>query len=146
MAKVKAELVVPASLAEAWDLYFDCRRWPAWVDQFHAVESLEPPYPDVDGRLTWRSGSSGRGTVTETVLEHEPRRLHRIRFEDPQAEGELTTTFEMQGAGTKVRLDLVYGLKQPALFGPVTDRLFVRGPQRSSLQRSLQALRAEAGA
>jgi len=144
MGKVSEELLVPASLAEVWDLYFTDSTWPTWADQFHAVESVSENYPETGGQLVWRSGPAGRGTVTETVLEHEPRRLHRIRFADQHAEGEQTTTFALEGQGTKVSLALVYGLMHAGPLGPVTDRLFVRTQMRRSLIRSLQGLASEA--
>ena len=37
MGKVAEEVLIPASLAEVWDLYFEPDRWRAWVDEFHAV-------------------------------------------------------------------------------------------------------------
>ena len=144
VGKVSEEEKIPAPLADVWDLYFDPKVWPAWVDQFHAVDTIEPPYPEEGGRLVWHSGQAGRGQVTETVIEHEHRRLHRIRFADPASEGELLTTFEIDGDGTKVKLDLVYGLLQPGFFGPITDRLFVRSQMASSLSRSLSNLCVEA--
>jgi Polyketide cyclase / dehydrase and lipid transport len=144
MGKVAEELLIPASLAEVWDLYFEPKAWPAWVDEFHAVDSIGGGYPQAGGTLAWRSGPSGRGQVTETVLEHEPRRLHRIRYRDPHSEGEQLTTFAIEGEATKVRIELVYGLMQPGVFGPITDRLFVRSQMRAALARSLESLRAEA--
>jgi hypothetical protein len=142
MGQVAEEIVVPASLAETWDFYFEPRSWPGWVDGFHSVEQSSG-YPESGGTLRWRGVPSGRGTVAETVLEHEPRRLHRIRYSDPESEGELLTTFAIEGDGTRVRQELVYGLVQPGLFGPLTDRFFVRSQMRRSLVRSLGRLRAE---
>ena len=144
MGKVAEELLIPASLAEVWDLYFEPQRWRAWVDEFDAVESISDDFPEVGGKLVWRSGPAGRGQVVETVLEHEPRRLHKIHFADPHSEGEQLTTFAIEGEGTKVKLDLVYGLMQPGYLGPITDRLFIRGQMRGSLGRTLEGLRVEA--
>ena len=144
MGKVAEELLIPASLAEVWDLYFKPSTWPAWVDELNGVDSISDRYPEAGGTLTWRSGPSGRGQVTETVLEHEPRRIHRIRYRDPHSEGEQLTTFAIEGEGTKVRIELVYGLMEPGVFGPITDRLFVRSQMRAALARSLEGLRAEA--
>ena len=67
MGKVAEELLIPASLAEVWDLYFEPQRWRAWVDEFHAVESISDDFPEVGGKLVWRSGPAGRGQVVETV-------------------------------------------------------------------------------
>ena len=144
MGRVSAELLIPASLAEVWDIYFEPRSWQSWVDEFHAVDSISDGYPEIGGKLVWHSGAAGRGQVVETVLDHEPRRLHRIRFADPHAEGEQLTTFEIAGEGTKVGLELVYGLMAPGVFGPITDRLFIRSQMRAMLVRSLKGLRAEA--
>ena len=145
MGKVSEELLIPAPLADVWDLYFERRGWPMWVDQLRTVVSLEEGYPEAGGKLVWKSGPAGRGTVHETVLEHDHRRLHRINFKDDASEGEQTTTFRMEGTGTVVKLDLVYGLLQAGPLGPLTDRLFIRSQMRRMLQRSLQGLRAEAG-
>ena len=144
MGRVSAERVIGASLAEVWDLYFEPRSWGAWVDEFHAVDSISNGYPEIGGKLVWHSGAAGRGQVVETVLDHEPRRLHRIRFADPHAEGEQLTRFEIAGEGTKVDIELVYGLMGPGVFGPITDRLFIRSQMRDMLVRSLERLRAEA--
>jgi hypothetical protein len=144
VGKVAEELVIPASLAEVWDTYFEPSTWPAWVDELQAVDSISDSYPEAGAKLVWRSGPSGRGQVHETVLEHEPRRLHRIRYRDPHSEGEQLTTFEIEGEGTKVRIELVYGLMEPGVFGPITDRLFVRSQMRAALVRSLEGLRSEA--
>jgi hypothetical protein len=144
MGRVSAELVIGASLAEVWDLYFEPRTWPAWVDEFEAIDSSEDGYPDVGGRLVWHSGAAGRGRVEERVLDHEWRRLHRIHFADPHAEGEQLTTFEIAGGGTKVKIELVYGLQAPGVFGPITDRLFIRSQMRAMLGRTLERLRLEA--
>src|SRR5688572_16314931 len=146
MGKVAEDLLVPATLAEVWDLYFQSETWPAWVDQFNRVETLDSGYPVAGGRLIWQSGPAGRGTVTESVLEHDPRSLHRIRYRDDSSEGELLTTFAIEGDATKVKLDLVYGLLEPSPLGPITDLLFIRSQMRGSLRRSLEALAAEARA
>ncbi len=95
MSSVEASVEIEAPLAEVWGLYFDPERWPAWVDGLEAVDSMEAGYPDAGGTLAWHSNAAGRGRVRERVVAHEPRGLHRIAFEDPQAIGELETTFEM---------------------------------------------------
>jgi len=144
MATVEAEIVVPASLAEVWDLYFSRPTWPSWVDEFRGITESGEGYPEEGGTLVWYSGPAGRGAVTETVLEHEPRRSHRIRYLDENSEGEQLTTFEIAGEGkTKVSLELEYGLVAPT-FLPFTDRFFVRPQLRNSLIRTLEGLRAEA--
>jgi hypothetical protein len=143
MAKVSESTLVAASLAETWDYYFDPRGWPAWVDQFHAVARRDESYPEAGSRLRWRSVTAGRGEVDERVLEHEPRRRHRIAFSDPESEGELTTTFAIEGESTRVTQELEYRLRGGGPLSLLTDLLFVRSQQRRSLERSLARLRHE---
>lgn len=148
MREVEAATEIDAPLAEVWDLYFDRGRWAAWVDGFGSVISADG-YPEPGGRLVWRSTAAGRGEVRERVLAHEPRRLHRIEFTDPGATGELETTFEMLPAGeherrVRVAQRLSYSLTGGGPLRGLTDRLFIRPQMRSSLQRSLAELRAEA--
>lgn len=142
MSEVAEAVTVQATLAETWDYHFDPRWWPTWVDGFQAVVASEG-YPESGGTLRWRSTPHGRGEVTETVLEHRPRRLHRVEFADSQSEGELTTSFEVRGEGTLVSQRLSYRLRSVGPFAWVTDRLFIRSQQRRSLQRSLQRLKHE---
>ena len=151
MGEVEASVEVDAPLAEVWDLYFDERRWASWVDGFSSTGS-STDYPERGGRLSWRSTPAGRGAVNETVLEHQPRTLHRISYEDPSSRGQLETRFEMVPAGedgerrTKVTQKMSYELTEPGLFGGVTDFLFIRSQMRRSLQRSLAELGIEARA
>jgi hypothetical protein len=142
MAQVAESVHVAASLAETWDHYFFERGWSLWVDGFHAVERAEG-YPGAGGSLRWRSTPAGRGTVTEHVLEHEPRRLHRIAFGDPSTTGELATAFEIDGDGTKVTQKLDYKLRDTGAFAWLTDRFFVRSQMRRSLSRSLERFKHE---
>jgi hypothetical protein len=142
MARVTESAEVSASLAEVWAFYFDAERWPAWVDGFGEVEA-QTGYPEAGGSLRWRSGPAGRGVVTEHVLEHEPRRLHRIAFADPESAGELRTEFAIAGEGTRVTQVLDYRLRRRGPFARVTDVLFVRSQVRGSMQRSLGRLKHE---
>lgn len=143
MGRVSHSLLVEASLAETWRHYFDPRGWPNWVDGFHAVEASEG-YPEAGGTLRWRSVPAGRGTVTERVLEHEPRRRHRIEFADPQSRGELVTEFELEGPGTRVTVSMDYRLASAGPLARITDLLFVRGQIASSVRRSLERFKHDA--
>jgi uncharacterized protein YndB with AHSA1/START domain len=147
MAETKASVEIDAPLADVWELYFDPARWASWVDGFAAVDSSEG-YPDLGGELVWRSTPAGRGRVSERVVEHRPRSLHRIEFVDPAATGSLTTTFAMQPAAegrlTRVEQRLEYSLLTGGPLRPITDLLFIRPQMRRSLERSLAELRLEA--
>ena len=142
MSEVSASVAVSASLAEVWDLHFDPSGWPVWADGFGAVVSSEG-YPEAGGRLRWRSTSAGRGEVSEEVLEHRPRGLHTVAFTDPQTEGELTSSFVIEGDQVRVTQRLDYRLRSGGPLSTLTDTLFIRSQQRRSLQRSLDALKRE---
>jgi uncharacterized membrane protein len=136
-------ITVQASLADAWDYYFQPRGWPAWVDGFHAVDGSHG-YPEEGGTLIWSSTPAGRGQVTEQVLAHEPRKLHRISFTDPESSGELETTFEISGdEKTTVGLQLTYALASGGAFAWLAERFFVRGQVAKSLRRTLLRYRLE---
>jgi uncharacterized membrane protein len=143
VGKLSESDLVNASLAETWDLYFEPRSWPMWVDGFASVQSSDG-YPEDGGTLVWRSTPAGRGTVTERVLEHQPRRRHRIEYSDPQSGGELLARFEIEGDATRVTLELDYSLPGGGPFTWLTDRLFVRPQVARSLQRTLAAFKREA--
>jgi uncharacterized protein YndB with AHSA1/START domain len=150
MASVADSVHVAAPVDAVWRLYFDPATWPAWVDGFGSVESSDG-YPERGGTLRWRSTPAGRGTVSERVVEHEPRRLHRIEFSDPESEGELATAFECEqspggGEGTRVSQEVVYRVRDAGLLTRLTDPIFIRPQFGRSLRRSLERLRIEAEA
>jgi hypothetical protein len=142
VSQATASILVKASLAETWDHYFDPRGWSVWVDGFQAAESADG-YPEAGGTLRWRSVQAGRGRVTERVLEHSPRTLHRISFSDPQTEGELLTEMAIEGDGTRVTLTMDYRLGGRGPFTWASDRLFVRTQVRRSLERTVLRLKHE---
>jgi hypothetical protein len=145
VSRITESLLVDASLKEVWDLYFDPVRWRAWVDGFAAVERSDG-YPKVDGTLIWRSNPAGRGTVTERVVEHTPRTRHRIEWSDPESSGELLSEFAVEGDSVRTTLTLDYRLARGGPFAVLTERFFVRGQVRRSVQRSLLRLKHEAEA
>lgn len=146
MGTVSASIVIDAPLAAVWDYYFEPRTWPAWVDQFGRVESSEG-YPERGGTLSWGSTSAGRGKVTERVIEHEPRSLHRVEYADPESEGTLEVRFGIEPGegtgGTRVEQAMDYTITSGGPFTGITDVLFVRTQVRRSLERSLARLRVE---
>ena len=148
MATIAESVVVRAPLADTWERYLDPRGWPAWVDGFGGVEASDG-YPEAGGTLRWHSVPAGRGTVSELVLEHEPRRRHRIAFSDPDSEGELTATFAIEPGSeerpaTRVSLEFEYRLLRRGPFMRLSDVFFIRSQLRGSIQRSLARFRAEA--
>jgi hypothetical protein len=144
VSTISETVVVDASLADAWDYYFDLGGWPAWVDGFARVVASDG-YPEAGGTLRWSSIPAGRGEVAERVIEHEHRRLHRVAFRDPSSAGELTTTFAIEGNGTRIAQRLEYRLVSSGPFAWLTDRLFIGSQVRGSMRRSLDRLALELG-
>lgn len=140
MGVAEDSVLVEASLAETWDAYFDPAGWPEWVDAFAGVVSTDG-YPLHGGRLVWRTGPAGRGEVTEEVIAHEPRTLHRVQFSDPTMTGELETRFGLEGPGTRVSQAMSYSLAERGVFA-FLGALFVRSQVKRSLQRSLLGLQS----
>jgi uncharacterized protein YndB with AHSA1/START domain len=149
MPTVTESIHVAAPLARVWELYFEPATWPAWVDGFGSVQSSDG-YPERGGTLRWRSTPAGRGTVSERVLEHEPRRLHRVEFSDPESEGELATAFEAErddgGEGTQVIQEVTYRVRDAGVLTRLSDPIFIRPQIARSIRRSLERLRTEAEA
>jgi hypothetical protein len=140
---VEQEVLVPASLADAWDLYFEPNAWANWVDSFGSVIEIDG-YPDAGGKLRWKSVPAGRGEVTEKVLEHEHRRKHRIEFADPTLAGQMTVTFSIEGEGTKIIASMDYRLLDKSVFARLGALLFLKAQLRGTLRRSLDAFVPEA--
>ena len=143
MSEVSAEISIDADLKEVWDVFFDVHRWPSWVDGFDSVLN-EVGYPEAGGNLRWRSIPAGRGEVSERVLAHEPRRLHKIAFSDPESSGELATTFEIAGKRVIVRRTMSYEINRGGTFTWLADVFFVRRQVTVALQRELSGLKREA--
>jgi uncharacterized protein YndB with AHSA1/START domain len=150
VASVVDSVLVAAPVDVVWRLYFEPATWPAWVDGFGSVESSDG-YPERGGTLRWRSTPAGRGAVSERVLAHEPQRLHRIEFSDPESKGEMATAFAREpdtggGEGTRVSQEVTYRVRDAGLLTRLTDPLFIRPQVARSVRRSLERLRIEAEA
>lgn len=143
MGEVAESIQIRATLAEIWDHYFKPEGWASWVDGFGRVVEQDSDYPEERSALVWDSTPSGRGRVRERVLEHTPRHHHRIAYSDGYSSGEQATSFELTGDGVEVRIELAYRPANPGIFGPLTDRFFMRGPQARSLRTTLERLRRE---
>jgi hypothetical protein len=143
VAKLSESILVGASLADTWDKYFHPDGGPVWVEGFSRVETSDG-YPEAGGILIWDSNAAGRGRVTERVLAHDPRTLHRIEFSDPESSGELTTRFAIEGEKTRVTQELDYTVGRGGPLSWLTDVLFARGQVTRSLQRALANFRMAA--
>ena len=140
MAKVTASVVVPGRVVEAEQLWYDASRWPAWVDGFGHVVSIDAAWPEAGARLLWDSTPHGRGRVVENVAAYEVRGGQTLSVEDERLRGTQTVAFEPEGDDhTRVTLSLDYALKERNLLTPIVDVLFVRRAIGESLRRSLRS-------
>jgi uncharacterized membrane protein len=134
---VKVSVEVPGRISEAEELWYDLRRWPAFVDGFSHVHKVDESWPR-SGLLTWMSTPHGRGRVLERVIRHEQRVGQTVEVEDEKLRGEQTLAFEAQPEDrTRIVLIFDYSLKNPAPLSVVTDLLFIRRAVRESMQRTL---------
>jgi hypothetical protein len=144
MRTVAARRVLPgASVAEAEALWYDLRRWPAFVDGFANMGLWTGRWPRTDARVVWDSRPDGRGRVIEQVVAYEPGACQRVRVEDPRLHGEQTVRFAALDDGCELIVELAYELKQPGFGGAITDLFFVRHALRASLRRTLERFAVE---
>jgi len=141
--RVRAAVSVPGLASEAEALWYDPRRWPAWVDGFGHVTKLEGEWPAPGARAVWDSKPGGRGRVVERVTAYEARSGQTLAVEDEQIRGEQRVTFEPGADGVEVALELDYELKRSNVLTPLTDALFIRRALRESLRRSLNRFARE---
>jgi hypothetical protein len=143
MARVLASIVVPGTPAEAEDLWYDRRRWPAFIDGFAHVVKLEGDWPHPGAELTWQSRPGGRGRVRERVTTYVPRIGQAVQIEDETMTGTQEVAFAPEGqADTRVTLTLDFETKRRSPLGPLTG-FFVRRSLTDSLQRTLRRFLAE---
>jgi hypothetical protein len=143
---VRRAIELPATVAEAEELWFDVSRWPAWVDGFGAVVQLTQPWPRAGGDVVWQSNPYGRGRVTERATAQHPGQSQTAEVEDDRLRGRQTVTFARAGDGVSVALEFEYTIKRarPGMF--VVDLLFIRRAVGDSLRRTLEGFARELGA
>lgn len=144
MGRVRATVDVPVRASAAEALWYDTRRWPAFVDGLKHVASVEGDWPGAGARVVWDSHPGGRGRVVERVVAHEPREGQTADVEDEKIRGTQRVRFAPHEGGVTVTLELDYALKQARGVLPVVDLLFIRRPQRESLERTLRRFAIEA--
>jgi Polyketide cyclase / dehydrase and lipid transport len=143
MGRVRASVDVPGLASEAEALWYDHRRWPAFVDGLKHVARIDGQWPHEGARVVWDSWPNGRGRVLERVLTYEPRAGQVLAVEDEKLRGMQRVSFHPHAGGVTVALELEYELKDPRLGFPPIDLLFVRRPQREALERTLRRFAAE---
>jgi Polyketide cyclase / dehydrase and lipid transport len=142
MGRARAEVDVAVLASEAEELWYDTRRWPAFVDGLAHVQKVEGDWPR-DGRVVWDAKPGGRGRVVERVLAHETRAGQTVQVEDGKITGTQRVEFHPADGGCRVALTLEYQVKQRRPLMPVVDLLFIRRPMTDSLKRTLVRFRRE---
>lgn len=143
MPRVKARTDIAAPIALAERVFYDHARWPAFIDGFGALRSVEGPWPQAGARVVWDTRPGGRGRVVEQVTRHEQRVGQASHVEDERIEGEQRLGFTARDGGVTVVLELEYAIKQRNVLTPLVDLLFVRRAMADSLRRTLARLRLE---
>jgi hypothetical protein len=143
MGRVSARIDVPGAASEAEALWYDHGRWPAFVDGCKHIARVTGEWPHAGAEVIWDSFPGGRGRVLEQVVGYEARVGQSLAVEDEKIRGTQRVAFAPHADGVTVSLELDYDLKeQRGKFGAF-DLLFVRRPQRESLERTLRRFAAE---
>jgi Polyketide cyclase / dehydrase and lipid transport len=146
VARVRASILVAALASEAEALWYDTTRWPTFVDGLHHIARIEGDWPHAGARVLWDSRPGGRGRVQERVTAYAAREGQTVAVEDEKISGTQRVSFTPTEGGVTVMLELRYELKETRPGMALVDLLFIRRPQRESLQRTLRRFRTEVAA
>ena len=146
MSRVRASIAVAALASEAEALWYDTTRWPTFVDGLHHIARIEGDWPQAGARVLWDSRPGGRGRVQERVTAYAAREGQTVAVEDEKISGTQRVSFTPTETGVTVTLELRYELKETRPGMALVDLLFIRRPQRESLQRTLRRFRTEVAA
>jgi uncharacterized membrane protein len=140
-ARAGAEVVLAPEAALV--LWTDLSRWPSFVEGFARFVESDSGWPAPDARVLWESVPTGRGRVTEKVVESAPDRVATMVFEERLA-GRQTFRVAPSESGAAVELSLDYTLTKYGPLGVVADALFIGRAIRDSLRRTLSRFAVEA--
>ena len=146
MGRVRASIAIAALASEAEALWYDTTRWATFVDGLHHIARLEGDWPRTGARVLWDSAPNGRGRVQERVVAYVAREGQTVAVEDEKIHGTQRVSFTPTAFGVTVALELEYTPKQRRPGMALVDLLFIRRPQRESLQRTLRRFRTEVAA
>jgi hypothetical protein len=142
VARAQADLVLtPEAALRLWT---DVGRWPTFVEGFARVLEHSPGWPDGGARVVWESKPSGRGRVTEKVMEGEGTDRFATRVFEERLNGTQTFRVVESEGGSRAELVLEYELTKYGPLSAVADAIFIRRAIRDSLRRTLQRFSVEA--
>ena len=142
MRTATAEAEVRLAPEAALRLWTDLSRWPTFVEGFARVVEVDPGWPGEGSRVIWESIPSGRGRVTEKVIENAPGQFATMVFEDRLSGRQALRAIESEG-GARLELTLEYTLTSYGPLGPLADAIFIRRALRDSLRRTIQRFEVE---
>jgi hypothetical protein len=143
MRTARAEGEVQLAPEAALRLWTELSRWPTFVEGFARVIEVDPKWPGEGSRVVWESIPSGRGRVTEKVVEGDPGQFATMVFEDRLSGRQTLRAIESEG-GARVELMLEYALTSYGPLGPLADAIFIRRALRDSLRRTVARFEVEA--
>ena len=146
MGRVRASILVPGLASEAEELWYDTTRWASFIDGLHHLARLEGDWPRAGARVLWDAQPGGRGRVQERVTSYVAREGQTLEVEDEKLRGTQSVSFTPLEGGVTVALELRYTLKEQRPGMALVDLLFIRRPQRESLERTLRRFRTEVAA
>jgi Polyketide cyclase / dehydrase and lipid transport len=140
----EARIAVRLDPDDAFALWADPARWPAFVEGFGRLASVDREWPGPGAKAVWDSIPGGRGRVTEQVTERDGARLSMQVFEDAMAGTQTFAAVPGPDGGSVVQLRLDYELARGGPLNGVADWLFIRRALRDALRRTLQRFAVEA--
>ena len=143
MRTASAEAEVRLAPEAALRLWTDLSRWPTFVEGFARVIEVDPGWPGEGSRVIWESIPSGRGRVTEKVIESSTGQFATMVFEDRLSGRQALRAIESE-SGARLELALEYTLTSYGPLGPLADAIFIRRALRDSLRRTIQRFEVEA--
>jgi hypothetical protein len=139
MRRVAAEALVALDPEPALELWTNTDRWATFIEGFARVVERDREWPDEGAKVVWESNPSGRGRVTEKVLERGPGVFATRVFED-----RLQGTQTARVADGRFLLTLEYELVAGGPLRAVADVLFIGRALRDSLRRTVHRFAVEA--
>jgi hypothetical protein len=139
MRTVQVAHELPLPPRPARELWTNTDRWATFVDGFARVVELDPAWPEPGSKVVWESIPTGRGRVTERVVELSDEAFVTEVFED-QLAGTQSLFF---GVG-EVAMRLEYELQSGGPLRGLTDALFIRRALTDMLRRTLRRFSTEA--
>ena len=144
MPTVTAEIAIDAPLEKVYSLAKDIERFPEFMEDVEEVEIIEQtPERQVSRWVGIVRELKRKITWTEEDFWNDDEHVCHFR----QLEGDFTSyegvwSFEPQGSGTRVRLEVTYEYRVP-LVGPLIQNL-LRKKVQQNCQSMLEALKRKA--